>query len=421
MTNKDLFQAFGELSPDLIASVAPEEESRPTVKAKPSGTKRLLACAASLALVFGILFTLGFGNVYAAICRMFGFLPGVGITVQEDAQACVPIQVKVTQGTDTARLLRASYEKGTLRATISLEGRPMGYEDVALLVNGEARPLDPEQLMLAKAQTSALLELGVAIEAPSKSDRYQLQIQGFQEPLEFALEPCQTYEDLCQIGPTATQNGISITATAHRTGEELVVWCYASRQADATTDAILGYGRPANGSNLLTRTLATESGILQDTSTGWNILNRCFFLLTPTDKTASLTIPYLSMRRPEEGRLSVKLPQEPGRSDADAWLQTSLGTVRVVEVERQSTQEPGKHRILLHLAYENVQDHCRIYSLDWSLEEQGPLTQIPNGETGLVDCLEILVDSDAQSLELSAGGILYYLMGAYELPLDILP
>ncbi|HBN86424.1 MAG TPA: hypothetical protein DDZ89_21610, partial [Clostridiales bacterium] len=82
--------------------------------------------------------------------------------------------------------------------------------------------------------------------APKSDDIYEIAVTGFSERLSFKMTSCRDYDDIVRIGPTDVQNGISITATANRIDNQLLVWCYPFKTANTTKDTIVGYGIPAN-------------------------------------------------------------------------------------------------------------------------------------------------------------------------------
>ncbi len=427
MTGKDVFRELGELDPELVLDAAPD-----AVPKRTTGPiyRRLIACAASLVLILGALAMVGFDNVYAAVKDLLAFIPGVGIQPSGDAVIYTydPQQARIESNGKVARLLRASFSDGKLEFTVHIQGAEVFPRDTAFYVNGVA--WDPGKvdyhIGIASDETggmpedSTMLELTVLMEPPKERDRFQLEISGFAERLAFSMVPCQTYEQLYQIGSTARQNGIAITATAHRTGNELVVWCYETREPGAAQDELLGIGSPANGAYTLRSWLHTESGILYDISSGIRLRNRLVFQLAETDETATLHIPYLAMLRREQAKLSLKLPQACGTTQMDASVEVSLGTVRVVSVEHtQYHLDASKDRLLIQLAYDSAEETVRLYSMDYEIEGSPVSAIMPDGESGTTKYIEVIVPKGQTRLDMQIRGIYYYLMGEYSLDLDI--
>ncbi len=424
MTNKDILRELGELDAELVLKISPEESTakRPAIQ---SVYKRWIACAAMLAVLLGVFSVVGFGNVYAAVRQWLSFIPGFGVqtTLEQSVFIQLPITEKVENAGTEAELLRAGYCDGTLTVTVHIDGAVIYGQDFGLYVNGEpVRVGNHYSLAVASASDvghdSAMLEIAVPMAAPIAEDRFEVEIAGFAERLAFSVKPCQTYAELCEIGPTVTKNGITLTVTANRIGDELIVWCYETRTAEATQDPILGYGSPVNGSNVLQRYLETENEALQDTAAGWHLPNRFVFQLSKDDTSATLHIPYLTMFREVQEDLKLSLPTGYGTIASDCRIRTDLGSICITAVERSASERGSKDTVILYLSYENHDLQRQIYSLSYDIKGNYAFATVPDGESGTAKCIKVFVDKNTDALEISANGIYYYLMDEYEIELD---
>ncbi len=416
MTSFDLFQEIGGLDPELVLQAAPDAVQIIPFTKRPA-FKRLMACAAALVLLIGVLSA---SPVSAAVRKLFSFTPGIGIQPVESAPfyAMEPITGYVESGQATAEIWQASYSKGTFYATVVVTGKPVYHNGFAFTRNAEAVDLmsDPQHTTLSVSIDSTMLSVTLPMEAPAEGDRFEFQIIGFEEPLVFTMKPCRTYENLCEIGPTVEHNGISLTVTAKRTGNELALWCYDTRSDTATTDQLVGIGRPANCGHSVIRYIKTQSGELRDKSAGWTLMNRMEFQLAYTDQTATLHIPYLAMLRQESGVLTVPLSAY-GKTETDIVLDTSLGAIRIVSMERTAWKD-GKDILRLQLAYDRKTENQQLYSFEFQLKNADFSFRTPNKD-GYIEYIEMTVPEDTQTVEIVISDLYYYLTDEYVIDLDI--
>ncbi len=423
MKSQDIFLELGNIDPQLVADAAPGLQQSIPLRRRPV-FKRLVACAASVLLILGGLSLVGFDNVSAAMQQLFSFIPGVGI---EPAGSVIytfqPITEKLENGDDSARVLRATYADGGLSVTVHIDGRPIYSDQFRFYQNGTQIDLQNNEspyYSYATSSDSAMIDFRIPMDAPAKEDRFEVEIDGFGGVLAFTMTPCQTVEELREIGPTMTLNGISVTATAHRNDNELVVWCYETRDDSATDDLLCGFGIPGNGSNVLMKYVETESGKLQNSASGFVLTNRSVYQLEDTDVTAVLHIPYLSMYRDEEKNVNIKLPDSYGTAESGAKIETSLGKIKIVSIEREPSEEAaGKDAIRIKFDYENIRDSQRITNFSYQIEGDNTNYMVYDPEEGEARYIMVTVEKDAQMLKLSIQGIEYNLMGEYVLELDI--
>ncbi len=445
MTSQHILRELGYIDPTWIEQAEPHEargtEVPSALSATPPSTppstvvvsvtrptrvwrfpRKLIACAVSLALIVSALSVVGFDTVSAAIRSLFSLIPGVGIEVVDDdfeVYAYEPVCGRVTAGDLYADVLRASYAKGLLNASIYVSTGIMS-EDVRLMINGEPCPLTTEHVQLAYSSDASILEFAVPTGTPTDTDLYEIRITGFEVPLSFTLKPCKTYGELCEIGPTVTRNGIILTVTADRVENDVVIWYYETRSDNATKDRLAGFGTPANGSNNLRRYMETDNGIVSEKHEGWGLSARSVFEVNETDRAAVLHIPYLAMYRAETGSYRLTLPKDYTTVQTDYTAKTSLGVIKIVEIERTpDADNPDRDIVRLKLDYENKDDNQRIYDLAYAVDAINAVHY--DGESGTMDVIDLWVDRDETHVRLTFDGIGYYLMEEYRFDLDIAP
>ena len=396
--------------------------------------KRLAACAAALAIVLTSLSVMGFNNVAAAIRNWLTFIPGVGIEVKSDATiySIDPIVRRTTHQNATAGIVSAVYANGYLNVTVEVndranprDGEMPFYDDFSLYVNGQSRNYREQQSSanLFWSSNSVMLHFSYETDTPASDDIYEIAVTGFTERLSFRMMLCLDYEDIKQIGPTDIQNGISVTATALSAGNELLVWCYPFRVANHTKDMILGYGRPAAGSFVTERYIQTESGKIFENRSGWNISERLIFEMPENDQTATLHIPYLSMRREEKRVLNINLPNDYTTAESDAAVQTGLGTIKVTEVKREPNEyESGRDTVRIYFEFDSKDENMRLYSFDNDVFDHDVIGSVRhfNAQTGCLEYLEAYAGKDDKKVSINISSLYYYLFGEYVIPLDIM-
>ena len=381
--------------------------------------KKLVIC---VAIIAAILLSV---PVAAAINKLLTFIPSIGITEKSDATiyAMNPIVEQIKAGSAKAAVVSAVYSNDYLTVTVEVNGTTVDFYDAfSLYINQERVDLEDEPKDLAWSTMSAILNFSHKTDPPTSDDLYEIAVEGFPERLSFKMTPCLDYEDIREIGPTDIQNGISITTTANRIDNQLIVWCYPFRAANATKDRILGYGVPSNGSFYEERFLSTESGQIFENRSGWHINERLVFDMPESDKTAALHIPYLSMLRGEKKKLHVNLPQDYATVESDIAVECSLGAIRVTEIERKPNEyEQDKDTAMIKLAFDSNDDNMRLYSFVCQVAGRGYTSSAIhcNAETGCTEYLEVNVEKNTTKISLNILSLYYYLFGEYVIPLDI--
>ncbi len=392
---------------------------------------KLMTSAAVAAVVFVSVSFVGFDTVAAAIRSMFTFIPGVGIVEKEEASAYMveSITESMDAGSVKAEIARAVYLNDQLTVVVSVSGLSLYAEDLTLHKNGE--PISPSELDSEEtyvASNDVLFVRSMTVSPPASDDVFEIAIKGFSQSLSFKLTPCLTYESIEQIGPNDVQNEISITATAQRLEDRLIVWCYPFMVDSAIDDVIVGYGQPTIGKFNDSRYIETESGKYFDYvdpkhNSHWYVLGRTVFEMPENDKNATLHIPYLSMQREVNQELKVRLPNGYTTENSDVAIETDLGKISIAEVKREPCEtEKNKDTIRIKLAYENFHELKDINSFMFEIKDDrlSPYMRF-NEETGKLEYLEIRIDKKAnvESALLNILSIDYSMYGEYVIPLDI--
>lgn len=385
--------------------------------------KRLAVCAAAFVMVFAVLGAVGFDTVAAALGKLFTFIPGVAIAEKTDTTIYTydPMVAQIKSQTAKANIVSAVYANGYLNVTVEVEGRAIYSDGFVFYVDQKPVNADDAECLLAVSTDSTILDFSYETAVPADDDIFEVDVAGFAQRLSFKMIPCRDYDDQIKIGPTDTQNGISITATANRIDNQLVVWCYPFRMANATNDFILGYGEPSFGSFNTMKYVNTESGQIYGNAAGWQIRGRTIFNLPEDDQTATLHIPYLSMLRSEKKRLGVEIPQSYTTVDSNVAVQCSLGTIRVTEIKREpNAHETDKDTIMIKFTFDSNESNMILNSFNFEIVGEHLSNAMHfNEETGCLEYLEIYVEKDAKKVALRITDLHYYLLGEYVIPLDV--
>ncbi len=391
--------------------------------------KRLAACAVAFAVILTSLSVAGFDNVAAAISKIFTFLPGVGIVERSSAPLYTidPIIGKIEAQNAKAAIVRAIYADGCLSVIVSVSGKDINRCDFIMYIN--ENPLDfnneiisdNESSCMVKSSDLSMLHLSFKTAEPSDSDLYEIAVTGFSERLSFKMAACRDYDDLKQIGPTDTQNGISVTTTANSIDDKLIIWCYPFYTAGTTHDSIVGYGNAVNAAWTKKKYIETEKSVLYENGPELYITGRLVFDKLEKDQTAVLHIPYLAMLRKEKKKLRVTLPEGYSTVTSDASVKCSLGTIRITEINRApSVYTGGKDTIRLKFAFDSNDDNKMLNSFDFQIIDQDDTTSFEcNEQSGCLSYIETDVERDETKLHVDISGLYYYLLGEYVIPLDI--
>lgn len=405
----------GRLERATLARVAGQSRRSPV-------PRKLMAWVAVLVLFFAGLALVGFDNIAAAVTKVFTFIPGLGITEQAAGIYTVdPIAEEIGVPGRAARIIQAVYATGRLDVTVEVEGLAAGHKDFTLYINGELTDYRGDNYTtLARAADTSFLSFSIGLSPPADDDNFEIRITGFPEPLSFRLKPCREYGELAEIGPTAVQNGIAITATAQMVGDQLTVWCYPFFTPAGPRDKIVGFGQSANGVYDLERYIATASGPIKENKMGWSLGQRFIFTLDQEDRAATLHIPYLAMQREETRSLRVALPSEYKAVPVALTLDCSLGSIKILSVERKVNEhEPDQDCAWLQLQLDSKDKHNTLYSFEFSAKGISSIGGHFDKETGILDGLELFIDKDAKNISLDLTHLYYYLDGEYVIPLDI--
>ncbi len=383
--------------------------------------KNLAICGAAVAAVIISFAVIGFDKVAASISKIFTFIPGYGISKggEESVYTAETIVGSISSGGAEAVLLNAMYSDGVLSATVSVEGKNLEVldrEDVKLFIDGTEAADGSVNGSVAWNGDSVMIGIGCEVKNRGQSV-YEFRIKGFDGGISFRLVPCESYEKLSEIGPTDIRNGISVTAVPQKIGSSLYVWCYPNMGGN--TDHILGYGVAVNSAWNEQRYLEAGGEKFFTQEYGWVLTHRLGFTVPEDLRSAVLHIPYLSMSRDEKIRLKIKLPENYGKTPCDYELECSLGKIKITEIERQEASEGSgaKDCIMLRVEFQNNDENRRLYFFDFSSSDG--FAYHTNSENGCLEYMELEADKDRKELELDIRSLNYYLMGEYEMEIEL--
>ena len=410
--------------------------------------------AAAILLILA-LSVLAIPQVSAALIRLFTFIPGIGIVESGDISyyAMKPIVRKIENSDESvyAVLDNAVYDSGRLGIHVTMNGRYAGehgedaemrmdsYADgFSLFINGVE--VDFQNASWAKPGTFTTgLDMWIDIDTPDGDDLFEIGINGFEQMLSFTLARCKDYSDLSEIGPTAVHNGISVTTTAYRSGNQLTVRYYTTK----TTEDLLS-GDPMTWKN--EAYIVLGSGVVSYDIVSDPGANVSFDFEIPADEgSATLHIPYLTLMRHEQKKITVPVPKEHSSIACDISVGFSLGNARVTNVERIAATE-GEIMETLRIFFEFDSNAGNVVfssvadanfdwprgwarpssSIYWDVTPPPILTRITskyNDETSILDYIDIgFVETGGptESLSFTTNYIYYFLTDEYVIPLDIL-
>ena len=385
--------------------------------------KKLVACAAAFAFIFTSLSIVGLDNVYAAVNKLFTFIPGMSINDKSEATIYTldPIMGQIKSGDSKAHVLNAIYSEGYLTVSIEVNGLEVHNNYFSFFINQKLTDFRKDSSCVLVVASSSMLHFSIKTDTPTSDDIYEMAISGFPEKLSFKMSPCHDYDDITKIGPTDTKNGISITSVTTREDNQLTVWCYPFKGTNSTKDSIISYGDPANAAFNQEKYIETESGKIHDTRDGIVQSERFIFDMPHNFKTATLHIPYLSMLRNEKNKLSINIPKDYTTIENNTSMKCSLGTIKVTEVTRApSIYEKGKDTISLKFKFDNNDSNLSLYSFVFDNDSKCmPYVEKFNKENGCLEYLDIDVNNDQTKISLDITNLYYYLFGEYVIPLDI--
>lgn len=387
------------------------------------------APAIAAAVLILLLSTLAIPSVRAAVGRLFTFIPGVGISEQGDT--VVYTMKPIIRMTDVesgygrkpyqALLDNAVYSNGYLCVSITINGKYVDYKSLILYGDNEKIKYSGSSSWGSGAGgVEASYWLWVESNEPDSSVCYEVEIPGFPERLSFTLEKCLEYEDLAQIGPTDTQNGISITTTASRSENQLIVWCYP---LNTTKDRITGIGAANPSAWKSEAHIETESGFIGVyNKSGMRIMERFVCDMPEGDSSATLHVPYLTFVRDENKKVTIHVPTDYSAVDSDISVEFSLGTVRITKIERKPSEYDGKPDVLKIDFTLDSSDSNMVFS-SFDLRDKkgrwvGGMKRF-NDEIGCLQFIETDIGDNVKKFTFEITDLCYYLLGEYVIPLEI--
>jgi hypothetical protein len=402
--------------------------------------RRLWPVAAAAMLL--IASTLAIPPVRAAITNVFTFVPGIGIVKDADGPiyAFSPGVGRIEEEGVVAEIEAAYYQNGELIVSIIGTGRYIGNPEYTLYAKGVAVGIEVGGGGISGGSAVTFEgRLRYKTEPPVSGDAYEVEIKGMSQRLTFTMEPCLDFDDLAKIGPTDTQNDISITTVSERYGDILKVWYYALNE---TSDEIIHYGYniyenpdwyPEFVERYGMNHIVTDSGFVSRrtyTSYGFFSPRGNVFLQTfempAEDSGATLHLPFLTMIRHEKKKVSVDIPKGYEAIKCDIPFEFSLGTMRVTKVERIDDSNRGgatnKNMDSLVISYSLESKEPNMVFRGIHFTSSGYNSEYSKGideTTGCENYIAVSVKKNATKYSFTVGDLEYFLLGEYVIPLDI--
>ncbi len=312
------------------------------------------------------------------------------------------------------------------------------------------------------------------MDIPTEEKTIEITVEGYDGILSTTSVFYNSFEEISALGPTVEKNGIALTVNTEWKSDGLGVWITPYITDPENTDTLLHYGRLGNGSNFYHYSDAAnqynvhkasyerqtgipyESGLSfvidnlyermmecipnihissnqdpydmgrpwQYTPTTMNTVPGYDVYDLPTTITeATLTIPFLAMRRDETHTLEIALPTEYGTTETDYVFATSLGNIRITSITRTrgDADTDGYDEIELTLAFDGCSEKEYLYDFQYTLEcdRIGYTTASGDPGTARKDDIGLWVAPDEDTLTFSISALDYFLMDEYTFELDL--
>lgn len=224
-------------------------------KRKTTIFKKFVACAAAFAIILSSFYMIGFDHVAAAMSKIFSFIPGVGIMEDNDTIEYVLSKTVSVENNDIViHLNNAVATKENITVMFSIkkknyteeqlykdkqeewarlqEGGALSHSKVNLYA-GNVKYTEYSGVTAGGGETdTSTFSYSIKAEDVSMNTIYRLEYEEYNLSVEFKLERYNTYDALEEIGSTAYNNGISITAVPTFTDDKVEVNLYSINKSE---------------------------------------------------------------------------------------------------------------------------------------------------------------------------------------------
>ena len=402
-------------------------------------TRGLSAIAAAMIIIVISIFSIGFDNVVSAMGRLFGFVPGYGITEgSQSIQYIIDghnISAENSQAILTINSVIATKNNLTLNCYIKLknyhEEKNLSYiennintdkNNLVMAVNG--KEYRPSGCSIGSGGKIEDISAAFHIEQANLSTKntYTFNYKKYNLSVEFRLKVPEGYDSLEEIGPTDTNNNISITAVSSLQDNKLLVELYPVNKSGLTITSFtkeFDFGYEKKDLSLETDK-TSHSYALPEGFMGVN--NKFYFNVLPEEKNLTLKIPYLIVKSQEKmKKVTLKIPEEGERVTINKKVKFKNSTLVITDVERIKNENlNGALRI--YFKFQNKDKNMVMFNAEFrrvnilGMEQGGGYST--NLKVGIPQSIDYSLDEpDGDVLRLGIKDPEYFLLGEYNLKL----
>ena len=407
---------------------------------KTFATRGLSAIAAAIIIIVVSVFSIGFDNVVNAMGRLFGFVPGYGIT--EDSQSIQyiidghNIRTENSQAILAINSVIATKNNLSLNCYIKLKNFHAekdlsniennintDKDNLVMAVNGkEYRPLG---YSIGSGGKIEHISAAYQIEQDNLNTKntYTFNYKKYNLSVEFRLKVPEGYDSLDEIGPTDTKNNISITAVSSLQDNKLLVELYPVNKSGLAITSFnkefdFGYGKKDLS---LETDKSRHSYELNEGFMGVN--NKFYFNVLPEEKNLTLKIPYLIVKSQEKmKKVTLKIPEEGEQVTINKQVKFKNSTMVITNIERIKNGTLNG-ALKIYFKFENEDKNMIMFNAQFrrvnilGMEQGGGYST--NLKEGIPQSIEYSLDaSDGDVLRLGIKDPEYFLLGEYNLKLD---
>jgi hypothetical protein len=413
-------------------------------KRKTTLFKKFVACAAAFAILLSSFYMIGFDHVAAAMSKIFSFIPGVGIMEDNDTIEYILSKPASAENNDIViHLNHAVATSDSITVMFSIERK--NYTDEQLykdkqeewarlqkdgalshskvnLYAGNVKYTEYSGFTGSGGQTeTSTFSYSMKVEDVTLNTTYRLELEEYNVSVDFKLKRYDSYDALEEIGSTAYNNDISITAVPAFTDGKVEVDLYSINKSGFYLES---YNKTNNGYLCKDLQLETDSGIktyiIPDGYGGAN--GKFIFDIQPGDKNFTLKIPYITVHSSEAKNITLKIPKDGEKITVNKRIEFNDCTMILVDVEKtlpQNMDEFGELKITIK--YDNHAKN-KIMARFGMMRTDFFGTPMSGSWSGSLDENDILTTvyytlekNDGSKLRLKISNPVYYLTDGYTL------
>ena len=411
-------------------------------------SRKLIACIAAFAIIISSLSIISFDNVGAAISSIFSFIPGVGIIENNDSIEYVLSKSASAENNDVVfNLNNAVATKESITVMFSIKRK--NYTDEQLYKDKQA---EWERLQkggtLARRKVNlyagnvkyteysgstggggqtdtSTFSYSIKAEDINMNTTYKLEYEEYNLSVEFKLKRYNSYNALEEIGSTAYNNDISITAVPTFTDGKVEVNLYTINKSGYNLYSFYktfdkGY---LNNDLHLETDSGTKAYTLPDGYGGVN--GKFLFDIQPNDKNFTLKIPYITVQSNEARNITLKIPKDGEKIIVNQKVEFKDCTMTIVDVEKTLSQHIGEFgELKMTIKYDNksknkIMTRCEFLRTNFFGTASGGSWSGDLDENDIFTTVYYALEKDENSkLRLKIYNPVYYLTDEYTLKFD---